>query len=43
MADLDADDSVDQYSMCGRIVLIYTFFNTVSAAPLGSNQISEQG
>ena len=33
-ADLDADDSVvDPYSRCGRIVPIYTFLNTVSAAP----------
>ena len=31
---MEADDSVfDPYSMCGRIVLIYTFLNTVSAAP----------
>ena len=30
----DADDSVvDPYSRCGRIVPIYTFLNTVSAAP----------
>ena len=34
IADLDADDSVvDPYSRCGRIVPIYTFLNTVSAAP----------
>ena len=34
ISDLDADDSVvDPYSRCGRVVPIYTFFNTVSAAP----------
>ena len=34
IADLDADDSVvDPYSRCDRIVPIYTFLNTVSAAP----------
>ena len=36
IADLDADDSVvDPYSRCGRIVPIYMFLNTVSAAPHG--------
>ena len=31
---MDADDSVvDPYSMCGRIVPIYTFLNTFSEAP----------
>ena len=31
---MDADDSVvDSYSRCGRIVPIYTFLNTISAAP----------
>ena len=31
---MDADDSVvDPYSRCGRIVPIYTFLNTLSAAP----------
>ena len=34
IADLDAYNSVaDPYSRCGRIVPIYTFLNTVSAAP----------
>ena len=34
IGDLDADDSVvDPYFRCGHIVLIYTFLNTVSAAP----------
>ena len=33
IADFDADDSVvDPYSRCGRIVPMYTFFKTVSAA-----------
>ena len=34
LSNVDADDSVvDPYSRCGRIVPIYTFLNTVSAAP----------